>query len=217
MQIQDILDRIKQKFMQTEDKAYSEKDISIALGFHPTYIAVTKSRDSIPYENIIKLCQEKNWSLDEILLGKVPHNITQNIDDDSVYLVDYLEDTFASCGAGGESYESKRKIKIDKTFIDALKPSGMSYNIEAIRASGDSMEPTIADGSIVIIDKNDTNFSRSGIFVLRTEAGLLIKRLSRNINGDVSVVSDNSVYHIDVIKANNLTVFGKVLGVVRKV
>lgn len=217
MQIQDILDRIKQKFMQTEDKVYSEKDISIALGFHPTYIAVTKSRDSIPYENIIKLCQDKNWSLDEILLGKIPQNITETIDDDTVYQINFLDDTFASCGAGGESYESKRKIKIDKTFIDALKPSGMNYNIEAIRASGDSMEPTIADGSIVIIDKNDTNFSRSGIFVLRTEGGLLIKRLSRNINGDISVVSDNSVYHTDIIKANELAVFGKVLGVVRKV
>ena len=219
MQIQDVLDRIKQKFIQTEDKVYSEKDISIALGFHPTYIAVTKSRDSIPYENIIKLCQEKEWSLDEILLGKTPQNVLTNHDneDDTVFLIDFLDDTFGSCGAGGESYGSSRKLKIDKTFIEALKPSGVSYNIEAIRACGDSMEPTIADGSIVIVDKNDVNFSRSGIFVLRTDGGLLIKRLSRNVNGDINVVSDNSVYQTDTIKANELIVLGKVLGVVRKV
>ena len=212
MNIKEIVELIKQKLTEKNGAVAMERDVAIALGFSPSYFATAKSRGTIPYEQIINLCDQNNWDLNEILLGK-----PSVASDEAVYEIDFLDDTFASCGAGGESYNSKRTLKLDKAFLETLKPSGIKYNIEAIRASGDSMEPTIVDGSIVIVDKNDTNFSRSGVFVLRTEGGLLIKRLSKNISGDISVVSDNSVYHTDIIKANELMVIGRVLGSVRKV
>ena len=215
MQIKEIIETIKHKLSQSSEVPAIDKNVAAALGFSPAYLATAKSRGTIPYEQIINLCDKNNWDLNEVLLGKAAKNNTNN--DNTVYEIDFLDDTFASCGAGGESYSSKRTLKLDKAFLETLKPSGIKYNIEAIRASGDSMESTIADGSIVLVDKNDTNFSRSGVFVLRTEGGILIKRLSKNVSGDISVVSDNSVYHTDIIKANELMVIGRVLGSIKRV
>lgn len=63
-----------------------------------------------------------------------------------------------------------------------------------LTARGDSMLPTIADGDTLVVDERDRRaLARPGIFVLRHDGVLLVKRLSQR-NGDTIIASDNPAY-----------------------
>ena len=64
---------------------------------------------------------------------------------------------------------------------------------------GDSMEPTLYDGDVVLIDTSQKTDIISGkVYAFRFEDHLRIKRLYRNLKGDITVRSDNPDYGDDV-------------------
>jgi phage repressor protein C with HTH and peptisase S24 domain len=54
------------------------------------------------------------------------------------------------------------------------------------------MEPTIADGSLVLINGAAQNLVDGRIYALRAADGLRIKRIQRSMDGAVILISDNS-------------------------
>ncbi|AYC99940.1 S24 family peptidase [Neorhizobium sp. NCHU2750] len=69
-----------------------------------------------------------------------------------------------------------------------LDPASMS----AVLAEGDSMMPTIADQSPVFVDTADRNLADGGIYALRAEGRLIIRRVQRLIGGGVQLLADNA-------------------------
>ena len=57
--------------------------------------------------------------------------------------------------------------------------------------SGDSMDPTLPNGCSILIDRKRTEPQDERIYVLRTEDGLVVKRLRQDEGGWWQVVSDN--------------------------
>ncbi len=49
-----------------------------------------------------------------------------------------------------------------------------------ISVMGESMDPALPDGCVILIDRNRTRLRSNRIFVLRTEDGLIVKRAGRN-------------------------------------
>ena len=62
-----------------------------------------------------------------------------------------------------------------------------------IRAAGDSMEPGLRDGDLVALDHSKTEPIDGRVFVVRTEDGLVVKRL-RGRPGTWTLTSDNRRY-----------------------
>ncbi len=62
-----------------------------------------------------------------------------------------------------------------------------------IRAAGDSMEPGLRDGDLVALDHSKTEPIDGRVFVVRTEDGLVVKRL-RGRPGAWTLTSDNRRY-----------------------
>ncbi len=62
------------------------------------------------------------------------------------------------------------------------------------QAAGDSMEPTIHDGDLVALDHSRNEPVDGQIFVVRTEAGLLVKRLRRRGTLAWTLASDNPAH-----------------------
>ena len=60
-----------------------------------------------------------------------------------------------------------------------------------IGVSGDSMEPTLPNGCSVLVDYNRQRRRQGHIFVLRTEDGLVVKRLGKDDAGGWVLLSDN--------------------------
>ncbi len=52
-----------------------------------------------------------------------------------------------------------------------------------IGVRGDSMEPTLTDGSQVIVDRSRQELRAGRIYVMRTEEGVVVKRAKRNAQG----------------------------------
>jgi phage repressor protein C with HTH and peptisase S24 domain len=65
-----------------------------------------------------------------------------------------------------------------------------------IRVEGDSMLPTLADGDEILVDSGDASARlRDGIYVLRMDDVLMVKRLAVNPAARrVTVQSDNAAY-----------------------
>ncbi|MFC3628998.1 helix-turn-helix transcriptional regulator [Paracoccus angustae] len=63
-----------------------------------------------------------------------------------------------------------------------------------IWTKGDSMTPTIPDGSALIVDRSQTAIANGCIMVIAVGDDLLVKRVRRRLDGLVELVSDNSSY-----------------------
>jgi len=62
-----------------------------------------------------------------------------------------------------------------------------------ITAKGDSMEPTIRDRDLLLVDTREKPVS-DGVYVLRLEGSLIAKRIQRDLQGGLIVRSDNPAY-----------------------
>lgn len=74
---------------------------------------------------------------------------------------------------------------------------------ELVTARGDSMEPTINSGDIVVVDIKDTDATQEGIFCLNYGGGVTIKRIQVLPFG-VEFISDNKLYNPFVLKGQEL-------------
>lgn len=86
-------------------------------------------------------------------------------------------------------------------------------NLAIISVKGKSMEPTLSDDDIVMIDLTKTDLSYDGLFVVKDGGdSLLVKRISRGPRrGTVMLVSDNHQYPNQERAFEDVEVVGKVI------
>lgn len=125
-------------------------------------------------------------------------------------------DAEAHAGAGGlvEDDRNGGEERIDPRVVARLGVSPATLTM--ITAHGDSMEPLIHDGDALFVDMADRRLSsRAGIFVIRLDEALLVKRVAR-IGLEVQVISDNPLTPaIAPIRADRVTVIGRVVRLAR--
>ncbi|MBH1998728.1 MAG: peptidase S24 [Sphingomonadaceae bacterium] len=68
--------------------------------------------------------------------------------------------------------------------------------VSIIRVDGESMAPTLSDGDDIMVDHDDdAGRLRDGVYVLRLDGVLMVKRIATGpLRGQISVVSDNAHY-----------------------
>jgi Peptidase S24-like len=102
----------------------------------------------------------------------------------------------ASAGPGatvdGEGVEAG--FAFDPRWLRRLGADTRALSI--ISVEGDSMAPTLDDGDDILVDGADTAARlRDGIYVLRMDDALMVKRVARlPVPGRISVKSDNLLY-----------------------
>lgn len=80
-----------------------------------------------------------------------------------------------------------------------------------IGVKGDSMAGEINNGDIILINKDDTNLL-NGIYVIRIEGDLIVKRIQRLPGGIIKVISANKEYESFEIDTNNPPVDFEAIG-----
>ena len=102
-----------------------------------------------------------------------------------------------SAGPGAIVTEELGKpyFAFDERWLKALTPSAPA-NLSIVRVEGDSMSPTLSAGDDILVDLGDCyDRLRDGIYVLRIDDALVVKRLALNpIGKRVTVQSDNPAY-----------------------
>jgi hypothetical protein len=106
-------------------------------------------------------------------------------------------DVDAAAGAGAFDGDESRggHIAFDPAWLRRVA-RGAPDQLSIIRVAGDSMAPTLADGDDILVDRGDAAPRlRDGIYVLRIEGALLVKRLALNPAArKLSIRSDNPAY-----------------------
>lgn len=106
-----------------------------------------------------------------------------------------LFDVEASAGGGAPVLNENitENFAFNKQWLSSeLRVS--SDNIAFVTVSGDSMEPTLDDGDLILVDMSQQQVRHEGIFLLQTADGLFTKRIKQARNGALQVISDNPQY-----------------------
>lgn len=82
-------------------------------------------------------------------------------------------------------------------------------HLAAVRVDGDSMEPTIRSGDVLLIDREQTQLRDGVIYVMRREELLVAKRLQLLAGGRVRVISDNQTYPPEEVEPAALEILGR--------
>ena len=97
----------------------------------------------------------------------------------------------SAAGTGTEVYDETavgllwfRNDWLQRCSIDPRKS-------HIISVRGESMEPTLPDGCSILVDRNRREPHEDGVYVMRTEEGLVVKRLGLDDRGRWELLSDN--------------------------
>ncbi len=83
--------------------------------------------------------------------------------------------------------------------------------LAALQARGNSMEPTIRHGDSVLIDLGQTDILDGDIYAIRDGELPLLKRLQRQLSGNVRMICDNPMYPAIECTQASINVVGKVV------
>ena len=208
----EIIERIKDIISSKKigGKVY-DKDVASELGIAQATFATMKKRGSIPYREIMEFCARRKISINWLFFDQPAEMLVEETG--KFFRVRYFADLRASAGGGAEVFdEGYEYIELDRRLMERVTGSSDPENIEAIHVEGESMEPTLQDGSIVFIDRTQTDPAKEGIFVASTPNGLFIKRIRRRADGRVELISDNPLYSPELLAPDEVRVVGKVVG-----
>ena len=86
--------------------------------------------------------------------------------------------------------------------------------VAVISVKGDSMEPCLYNGDLVMVDLSTYKIESNGVYVLQIGGFLMVKRVQVKLNGEVVVKSDNPQYEPETFNGHDLerlTVVGRMV------
>ena len=98
--------------------------------------------------------------------------------------------------AGSGAMDLDEEVKTYAYFREEwLKRRGLvAEKCSIISVMGESMEPTLPDGCVVLLDHNRRSRRKGKIFVVRTEDGLVVKRAGKDPGGRWQLLSDHPAW-----------------------
>lgn len=212
MQFHEIIEKLKDILSQElSNRKVLDQDIADALGLDRTIFRKQKSRNSVPYFEIMQFLAKRKISINWFFFSQLPESLVDTTS--NCVLLKYNNSTFKA-GTPENSIESKYSyIILDNLFVTYLDIDHKTT--ELIIVTGDSMHPTIKDNTMVFIDKN-INDEIDGIYAFETPQGLFVKRLEIH-DGIYKVISDNKEYEVQYSLGKDLTIIGKVSGQLARV
>ncbi|MBY6243924.1 LexA family transcriptional regulator [Methylosinus sp. Sm6] len=136
-------------------------------------------------------------------------------------------DVRAAAGGGAVNHATSVEtyLAFPRWMLERLAPSGSKLTF--LRALGDSMEPTIIDGALMLVIENvgDMRLPQRApkrrhvweavdIYVFLLDGETRVKRLRNAAQGAVLIISDNPAYDLEVLlkeDLNRLAICGRVI------
>lgn len=128
-------------------------------------------------------------------------------------------DVRASAGNGSvvETEEVVERLSFPPDYLKRITKTSPRH-LAIIGVKGDSMEPTLRDDDIVMLDRTKTSLDFDGLFVVRFGDALHVKRITRAARGHIRVISDNAtIYPVIELPREEVDVVGKVIWTGKKV
>ncbi len=213
----------------TLDKGISDVDLAKVLGTDKNTIARYRRKEGLLkgeiIENLVKIYKfNPNWLLrgeGEPFRGareKYPDvcGPEQPSFNENFVLIPQISGAISA----GKGLYPKNEIEIMVAFRkDWIKRKELKEGfLSLIKVTGDSMEPTIYSGDLVLIDHSRTITSaQGGIYALAINDEIMIKRIQPLPEGKLRIISDNKKYPTIETTINNIMINGKVIWLGREI
>lgn len=158
----------------------SQKDLCDNLGFSPSSVSSWVNGTRIPKEgNIVLMAAYLGCSVDDIALDPKEAHRKRS----------FSIPVYARVGAG-PPLEASEEIIDREEISERMASLGSFYGL---RISGDSMEPRIVRGDVVIVRKQDTADDGDIVIAIVNQNDAVCKRLKK-YKGGIALVSNNPMY-----------------------
>lgn len=186
-----IASRIAELIPEGETQAEFAK----RLGFPETTVSNYTRGDRIPTADFLSRLREiagadMNW----IVSGEKPAGNPVAVGRNEVAIARYSVHASAGNGAVVLAEEVADWFRVGRDWLERYVPRGARTGV--IEARGDSMEPTISDGDILLLnfDVDRQDVANGGVFVITIDGNLFVKRLQIMLDGSIMIRSDNERY-----------------------
>lgn len=165
-------------------KAANDSDLARILGIHPSSVGAAKKRQQIPTGWIEKVAEDFGVSADWLFFGvQNGGKSTQECKiitpecDVELRLIPMAE---ARLSAGNGSLEVSGNHERSYAFrMDFLLRKGNPEAMVLMRVAGDSMQPEILDGDVVLLDQSKKDIMPGRIFAVGFDDSIYLKRIDK--------------------------------------
>ncbi|MFC5421433.1 helix-turn-helix transcriptional regulator [Bosea eneae] len=208
-----IDDAIKRRF-KTREAAVPVVGIPL-----PSLDRYCRGESDVPATRLGQIARGCGVTSDFLIFGEVNPSIPMalasadhDVDGDVVFIP--LLDVVASAGPGIENPfpDTIDHLPFPKRWLDELGVPELSARL--LELGGDSMEPTIRDRSICLLDIRFQTPRVEGIYALIDGRDVRIKRIGRGWEGKIVLISDNERYESETLAgpdAEALRIAGKIV------
>ncbi|MGE0383453.1 MAG: XRE family transcriptional regulator [Gammaproteobacteria bacterium] len=137
-------------------------------------------------------------------------------DDSRVVSIPVLANS-VSMGPGDDQLDHDavvNRLTLSQEWLHQRLPTVTSTEaLRVLSAYGDSMSPTFSDGDLLLVDTGIGAVKIDGVYVLRTNGRLFVKRVRQRIDGTFEISSDNpTVKTVDELSGKHeVSVLGRVV------
>jgi phage repressor protein C with HTH and peptisase S24 domain len=195
--------------VQTAEQAAAKSGVSAADQVK-LMLAKVKGLSSETRDRIVAAAEEPPTDAPEVL----PANLASlRPKQDEILIPQY--DIRAAMGDGQLPPEYNEAVRNLVVREELLREKGVTYTSTAALAMitgwGQSMEGTINDKDLVIVDRGVKDFIGEGIYVMTWHQDLYIKRMMRLDEDHYRLISDNQHYENQTARIDDVTIHAKVL------
>lgn len=175
-------------------------------GLNPGTLQSILTRGTATLENLVAIAQAGGVSVGWLATGAEPANRpglaeepaafrpAAGLGDDFVLLPKYDVRAAAGGGAVIHSEQIVDYLAFKASWV-YQRLGAQPKNLILLESWGDSMEPTIADGDLLLVDRSRAQVRDNAIYAFAADGNLMVKRLQRRIaTGHLIVISDNPRY-----------------------
>ncbi len=187
------LESVGTRIEELATRVGGKRELANLSGIHETQLyKYIKGANSPSIAVAVALAQAGNESLDWLLLGKRPAQAAAAEEDAYAYVPLYD----ARCSAGSGAWNERSRVLVNLSFTRySLRKKGLTpSDLACLRVDGDSMTGLLEDGDTVMIDLSRNTLEGEGVYVVMLDDQLYAKRLQRQFDGSVLIISHNKEY-----------------------
>lgn len=203
----------------------TQSALADVLGVRRAAVSDAKRQGRIPSEWLLKLCRSHGlnpyWLETEAGAKYIRQNNVRESGPEYGTSFEYVPMVEARLAGGGGSLETSNRVLGYYAFRkEWLTSKGNIESMRLMRVTGESMEPTIEDDDVVMVDFSQSDIFAGKIYAVRIDDEIVVKRLEKK-PGKLVLVSDNRKHYepleIELAEYANVEVLGRVVWMAREV
>ncbi|WP_018125993.1 LexA family transcriptional regulator [Desulfovibrio oxyclinae] len=191
----------------------NQSDLARALDVGRAAVSLAKKKDQVPSRWVLAL--SIRYDVDARWLETGDGSATG--EDDEAF--ERIPKVRARLSAGGGSFETEGQVEGYYSFrADWLHSRGNPRKMVLMEVVGNSMEPELKEGDLVLLDQDKTEILAGGLYAVGVEDTVMVKRVER-LPRTLVLHSDNKDYSpvkLTGEELDNVRVIGRVLWVARE-